>query len=88
MTKADYRQLSKALGEPRKSLKRLGFFRKNKLEDQITRITISEFLTLNKAEKFRQEVIAAGQSDAFVTGEKDGTRYLIGELFTLRFFQN
>ena len=69
-------------------LKRLGFFRKNKLEDQITRITISEFLTLNKAEKFRQEVIAAGQSDAFVTGEKDGTRYLIGELFTLRFFQN
>ena len=25
MTKADYRQLSKALGEPRKQLKRLGF---------------------------------------------------------------
>ena len=25
MTKADYRQLSKALGEPRKKLKRLGF---------------------------------------------------------------
>ena len=25
MTKVDYRQLSKALGEPRKKLKRLGF---------------------------------------------------------------
>ena len=25
MTKSDYRQLSKALGEPRKQLKRLGF---------------------------------------------------------------
>ena len=25
MTKADYRQLSKVLGEPRKELKRLGF---------------------------------------------------------------
>ena len=25
MTKADYKQLSKALGEPRKKLKRLGF---------------------------------------------------------------
>ena len=25
MTKADYRQLSKALGEPKKQLKRLGF---------------------------------------------------------------
>ena len=25
MTKADYRQLSKTLGEPRKKLKRLGF---------------------------------------------------------------
>ena len=25
MTKADYKQLSKALGEPRKQLKRLGF---------------------------------------------------------------
>jgi tetratricopeptide (TPR) repeat protein len=68
-------------------LKQFGKIQKIVLDDKITRFTLGQFETLNEAEAYRQEIIAAGQTDAFVTAERDGKRYLINELLTLRFFQ-
>jgi hypothetical protein len=68
-------------------LKKFGKLDKRILDDQITRFTLGTFDTFAAAEAYRQEVIAAGQTDAFVTGEKEGKRYLIKELVELRFFQ-
>jgi hypothetical protein len=65
----------------------LGPIEKIKLDDGITRFTIGRFETLAEAEAFRQKVIAAGVTDAFVTAEKKGKRYLLSELVELRFFQ-
>ncbi|CAN5151623.1 hypothetical protein BH09BAC5_BH09BAC5_25200 [soil metagenome] len=68
-------------------LKKFGKIDKRVLDDNITRFTLGTFETLNEAEAYRQEIIAAGQTDAFVTAEKNGKRYLISELFGLHFFQ-
>lgn len=68
-------------------LKKFGKMDKRILDDKITRFTLGTFETLNEAEAYRQEIIAAGQTDAFVTAEKAGKRYLIKELFDLHFFQ-
>lgn len=66
----------------------LGSIDKRKLDDGITRFTMGTFETLAEAEAFRKKVIAAGQTDAFVTGEKGGKRYLLQQLAELHFFQN
>jgi tetratricopeptide (TPR) repeat protein len=68
-------------------LKKFGKIDKRVLDDKITRFTLGTFETLNEAEAYRQEIIAAGQTDAFVTAEKAGKRYLIKDLFDLHFFQ-
>jgi hypothetical protein len=70
-----------------KHLQKFGKLDKRILDDKITRFTLGTFDTFAAAEAYRQEVIAAGQTDAFVTAEKEGKRYLIKELVELRFFQ-
>lgn len=57
------------------------------LDDGVTRFTMGRFETLNEAEAYRQRIIAAGQTDAFVTAERNGKRYLLRELVELNFFQ-
>jgi len=57
------------------------------LDDHITRFTMGQFPTLSEAEAYRQRVIAAGQTDAFVTAERNGKRYLLKDLVELNFFQ-
>jgi hypothetical protein len=69
-------------------LKKFGELDKRVLDDKITRFTLGTFETFAEAEAYRQEIIAAGQTDAFVTAERNGKRYLIKELFELRFFQD
>ncbi|GAB4135267.1 MAG: hypothetical protein Fur0041_09210 [Bacteroidia bacterium] len=68
-------------------LQPLGPIDKIVLDDNITRFTMGKFPTLAEAEAFRKQIIAAGQTDAFVTAEKDGKRYLLKELAELKFFQ-
>ncbi|HLG02329.1 MAG TPA: hypothetical protein VI731_01960 [Bacteroidia bacterium] len=57
------------------------------LDDGITRFTMGKFETLGEAEAYRQKIIKAGQTDAFVTAEKEGKRYLMKDLVTQYFFQ-
>lgn len=57
------------------------------LDDGVTRFTMGKFATLGEAETYRQRIIAAGQTDAFVTAERNGKRYLLRELVELNFFQ-
>jgi hypothetical protein len=58
------------------------------LDDHITRFTMGQFATLGEAEAYRQRIIAAGQTDAFVTAERNGKRYLLKDLVELNFFQS
>lgn len=57
------------------------------LDDGITRFTMGAFTNLAEAEAYRQRIIAAGQTDAFVTAERNGKRYLLKDLVQLNFFQ-
>lgn len=57
------------------------------LDDGVTRFTMGKFETLAEAEAYRQRIIAAGQTDAFITAERNGKRYLLRELVELNFFQ-
>lgn len=57
------------------------------LDDGVTRFTMGKFETLAEAENYRQRIIAAGQTDAFVTAERNGKRYLLKDLVALNFFQ-
>jgi Tol biopolymer transport system component len=57
------------------------------LDDGVTRFTMGKFETLAEAEAYRQRIVAAGQTDAFVTAERNGKRYLLRELVELNFFQ-
>jgi hypothetical protein len=68
-------------------LKKFGKIDRRVLDDKITRFTLGTFETLSEAEAYRQEIVMAGQTDAFVTAEKAGKRYLIKDLFDLHFFQ-
>jgi hypothetical protein len=68
-------------------LSTLGSIDRVVLEDGITRFTMGKFETLGEAEPYRQKIIAAGQTDAFVTAERNGKRYLIKDLAALNFFQ-
>jgi WD40-like Beta Propeller Repeat len=66
----------------------LGTIDKIILDDGITRFTMGKFATLAEAEAYRKQIVAAGQTDAFVTAEVNGKRYLIRELVQLQFFQD
>lgn len=58
------------------------------LEDGITRITIGgAFMTLSKAFEHNKKVIAAGQTDAFVTAIYNGRRVYLEELEALGIFK-
>ena len=65
----------------------LGSIETQLLDDKITRFTMGRFETLNEAEAYRQKIIAAGQTDAFVTAELQGRRYTIRDLVLRHFFQ-
>ncbi len=54
--------------------------------DGITRFTQLQFTTLKDAEKARQQIIAKGQTDAWITGFINGKRYTLEELIILDFF--
>ena len=54
--------------------------------DGITRFTQLQFTTLKDAEKARQQIIAKGQTDAWITGFVNGKRYTLEELIVLDFF--
>ena len=69
------------------NLTAIGPIDKTVLDDGITRFTMGKFETLNEAEAYRQRIIAAGQTDAFVTAERNGKRYLLRDLIELNFFQ-
>lgn len=68
-------------------LSTLGTIDRIVLDDGITRFTMGKFATLGEAEAYRQRIIAAGQTDAFVTAERNGKRYLLKDLVALNFFQ-
>ncbi len=68
-------------------LRTLGTIDRVVLDDRITRFTMGQFATLAEAEAYRQKIIAAGQTDAFVTAERNGKRYLIRDLVLEHFFQ-
>lgn len=68
-------------------LSTIGTIDRTVLDDGITRFTMGKFETLAEAEMYRQRIIAAGQTDAFVTAERNGKRYLLRELADLNFFQ-
>lgn len=69
------------------NLTTIGTIDRTVLDDGITRFTMGRFETLAEAEAYRQRIIAAGQTDAFVTAERNGKRYLLRELVELNFFQ-
>lgn len=64
---------------------KLGQVEKQKLDDNITRFTIGTQQTFREARAFCDKVIGAGISDAFVTAEYKGKRYLIAELVAMDF---
>jgi len=68
-------------------LHELGPIDKIILDDHVTRFTMGKFETLREAEAYKQKIIAAGQTDAFITAEKDGKRYYLKDLIKLHFFQ-
>ncbi|MBI3511619.1 MAG: PD40 domain-containing protein [Bacteroidetes bacterium] len=69
-------------------LKNLGSIDRIVLDDHVTRFTMGKFETLREAEAYKQKIIATGQTDAFITAEKDGKRYYLRELIRLHFFQD
>lgn len=54
--------------------------------DGITRFTQGSFETLNNAEVLRQKIIAAGQTDAWITPFFDGKRMLMEQLIAVNFY--
>ncbi|HLP10828.1 MAG TPA: SPOR domain-containing protein, partial [Flavobacteriales bacterium] len=53
------------------------------LEDDITRITLGRFTTLQEAYEFRDKVKQEGVNDAFVTAVYKGKRYYLKDLKAL-----
>ncbi|MEW6470479.1 MAG: hypothetical protein AB1458_16320 [Bacteroidota bacterium] len=66
---------------------RLGKVKKQKLDDNVTRFTMGEFKTLNDAYAYKDKIVEAGVSDAFVTAIYQGKRYLIKDLAENNFFK-
>ncbi|MFZ5554848.1 MAG: TolB family protein [Bacteroidota bacterium] len=69
------------------SILKLGKVEKQKLDDQITRFTMGNNMTLREAYAFRDKVVAAGITDAFVTAVYKGKRYLIKDLVAMGVFK-
>lgn len=68
------------------SVLKYGQVEKQKLSDNITRFTMGKSDNLREARNYCDKIIKAGISDAFVTAEYQGKRYLITELVALNFF--
>lgn len=67
--------------------KKMGNVEENKLEDGITRFTVSNFPTLQTADDFRLKIIAAGgPKDAVVTALYNGKRLLLKDLLNQNFY--
>lgn len=62
------------------AVKNVGKVEKIKLEDNITRFVMGTFTTYNDAAQYRDIIIMAGITDAFVTGIYENKRYLLAEL--------
>lgn len=69
------------------SILKLGKVEKQKLDDMITRFTMGNNLTMREAYAFRDRVVSAGITDAFVTAVYKGKRYLIVELVAMGVFK-
>jgi len=69
------------------SILKLGKVEKQKLDDQVTRFTMGNNMTLREAYAFRDKVVAAGVTDAFVTAVYKGKRYLIKDLVAMGVFK-
>lgn len=54
--------------------------------DGITRFTQQQFTSIHDAETLRQQIIAKGQKDAWITGFIDGKRFTLEELIMVDFF--
>ena len=65
---------------------KLGQVSKRKLDDGIVRFTLGSKKTINEAYQFKDKVVAAGISDAFITAIYKGKRYLIRDLAVNHFF--
>ena len=65
---------------------KLGKVEKQKLDDNITRFTMGMFNNLKAAYEYKNKVVAAGISDAFVTAIYKGKRYLLADLAANNFF--
>lgn len=69
-------------------LLKLGTVKKEKDDDGITRFTIGKKMTLNEAHAFKNKVVEAGVTDAFVTAFYKGKRVLIKDLAAMHVFDN
>lgn len=65
------------------SVKKIGAVEKIKLEDNITRFVMGKFKTYNEAAAYRDRIIKAGITDAFVSGIYQNRRYLLVELVNM-----
>ncbi len=63
-----------------------GKVEKQKLEDNITRFVIGTTDKLSEARALCKKIVDAGITDAFVTGEYDGKRYMLRDLALNKFF--
>lgn len=66
-------------------LKQFGAPEITQYPDGITRFTQQQFSTIKEAEKLRQQIIAKGQKDAWITAFIDGKRYTLEELIMVNF---
>lgn len=70
------------------SVMKLSKVEKIKLDDNITRFVMGKFDSYNEAKAFREKVVAAGITDAFVTAIYKGKRVYIRELVEIGVFDN
>ena len=69
------------------SVKSMAKVEKIKLDDNITRFVMGKFDNYNSAKEFRDKVIAAGITDAFITGIYKGKRVYLVDLVVMGVFK-
>lgn len=69
------------------SVMKLSKVEKIKLDDNVTRFVMGKFDSYNEAKAFREKVVAAGITDAFVTAIYKGKRVYIRELVEIGVFE-
>ncbi|MFI5203648.1 MAG: hypothetical protein ACHQF2_04060 [Flavobacteriales bacterium] len=65
------------------AVKKIGGVERIKLDDNITRFVMGKFKTYNEAAAYRDRIIKAGITDAFVSGIYQNKRYLLVELVSM-----